>query len=164
PPLPEQRAIAHMLGTLDEKIELNRRMSETLEAMARALFQSWFVKFNPARAEAADLMRQRVLEISDGYRAKNSELGEPGLPFIRAGDLSNGFDTRGADVLLSDSVAKARDKLSRPGDVAFTSKGTIGRFARVTQFTQPFVYSPQVCFWRSLDRQRLEPTILYCWM
>ena len=43
PPLPEQRAIAHVLGTLDDKIELNRRMNETLEAMARALFKSWFV-------------------------------------------------------------------------------------------------------------------------
>ena len=50
-PLPEQRAIAHMLGTLDDKIELNRRMSETLEAMARALFQSWFVDFEPVRAK-----------------------------------------------------------------------------------------------------------------
>src|SRR5262245_48344387 len=43
PPLPEQRAIAHILGTLDDKIELNLRMSETLETMARALFKSWFV-------------------------------------------------------------------------------------------------------------------------
>jgi len=53
PPLPEQRAIAHILGTLDDKIELNRRMSETLEAMARALFKSWFVDFLPVRAKAA---------------------------------------------------------------------------------------------------------------
>ncbi|MBI4882153.1 MAG: restriction endonuclease subunit S [Planctomycetes bacterium] len=52
PPLPEQRAIAHVLGTLDDKIELNRRMSETLEAMARALFKSWFVDFDPVRAKA----------------------------------------------------------------------------------------------------------------
>jgi len=51
PPLPEQRAIAHILGTLDDKIELNRRMSETLEAMARALFKSWFVDFEPVRAK-----------------------------------------------------------------------------------------------------------------
>jgi len=43
----EQRAIAHILGTLDDKIELNRRMNETLEAMARALFKSWFVDFDP---------------------------------------------------------------------------------------------------------------------
>lgn len=47
PPLPEQRAIAHILGTLDDKIELNRRMNETLEAMAHALFKSWFIDFDP---------------------------------------------------------------------------------------------------------------------
>ncbi len=51
PPLPEQRAIAHILGTLDDKIELNRRMSETLEQMARALFKAWFVDFEPVRAK-----------------------------------------------------------------------------------------------------------------
>jgi type I restriction enzyme S subunit len=160
----EQRAIAHILGSLDDKIELDRRMSATLEAMARALFQSWFVNFDPVRAKAAALIEEGLLAIGDGYRAKNSELGEPGLPFIRAGDLVNGFDTRGADVLMQGSVVKAGEKVSRPGDVAFTSKGTVGRFARVTEFTQPFVYSPQVCFWRSLDHGRLSPAILYCWM
>ena len=51
PPLPEQRAIAHVLGTLDDKIELNRRMNQTLEEMARALFKSWFVDFDPVRAK-----------------------------------------------------------------------------------------------------------------
>ena len=51
PPLPEQRAIAHILGSLDDKIELNRRMNETLEEMARALFKSWFVDFDPVRAK-----------------------------------------------------------------------------------------------------------------
>ncbi len=51
PPLPEQRAIAHILGTLDDKIELNRKMSDTLEAMARALFKAWFVDFEPVRAK-----------------------------------------------------------------------------------------------------------------
>ena len=55
PPLPEQRAIVHILGTLDDKIELNRRMNETLEAMARALFKSWFVDFDPVRAEGRPL-------------------------------------------------------------------------------------------------------------
>jgi type I restriction enzyme S subunit len=52
PPLSVQRAIAHVLGTLDDKIDLNRRMNETLEAMARALFKSWFVDFDPVRAKA----------------------------------------------------------------------------------------------------------------
>ncbi len=51
PPLPEQKAIAAVLGALDDKIELNRRMNSVLEAMARALFQSWFVDFDPVRAK-----------------------------------------------------------------------------------------------------------------
>jgi type I restriction enzyme, S subunit len=52
PSIHEQRAIAHILGTLDDKIELNRRMSRTLEEIARALFTSWFVDFDPVRAKA----------------------------------------------------------------------------------------------------------------
>jgi type I restriction enzyme S subunit len=52
PPRAEQRAIGHILGTLDDKIELNRRTNETLEAMARAMFKSWFVDFEPVRANA----------------------------------------------------------------------------------------------------------------
>lgn len=51
PPLAEQLAIGHILGTLDDKIEMNRRMNETLEAMARALFKSWVVDFDPVRAK-----------------------------------------------------------------------------------------------------------------
>ena len=51
PPLPEQRRIAHILGTLDEKIELNRQMNETLEGIAQAIFKSWFVDFAPVRAK-----------------------------------------------------------------------------------------------------------------
>lgn len=52
PPLTTQCAIAHILGTLDEKLELNRRMNETLEAMTQAIFKSWFVDFDPVRAKA----------------------------------------------------------------------------------------------------------------
>ena len=58
PALPEQRAIAHVLGTLDDKIELNRRMNETLEVMARALFKSWFVDFEPVRAKMENRWRR----------------------------------------------------------------------------------------------------------
>ena len=52
PSIEEQRAIAHILGSLDDKIELNRRMNETLEAVASAIFKSWFVDFDPVRAKA----------------------------------------------------------------------------------------------------------------
>lgn len=53
PPIEQQRRIAHILGSLDDKIELNRRLNATLEATARALFRSWFVDFDPVRAKAA---------------------------------------------------------------------------------------------------------------
>ncbi|MBI4515414.1 MAG: restriction endonuclease subunit S [Deltaproteobacteria bacterium] len=78
PPLPEQRAIAHILGTLDDKIELNRRMNETLEGMARALFQSWFVDFDPVRAKLAGRDPGLPKEIADLFpdRFEDSELGE----------------------------------------------------------------------------------------
>jgi type I restriction enzyme S subunit len=52
PDLPAQQSIAHLLGTLDDKIGLNRRMNETLEAIARSLFKSWFMDFDPVRAKS----------------------------------------------------------------------------------------------------------------
>ncbi len=78
PPLPEQRAIAHILGTLDDKIELNRRMNKTLEEMARALFKSWFVDFDPVRAKAegrqtAGIDAATAALFADSY--DDSELG-----------------------------------------------------------------------------------------
>ena len=78
PPISEQRAIAHILGTLDDKIELNRRMNETLEAMARALFKSWFIDFDPVRAKAEGRDTGLPKEIADLFpdRFVDSELGE----------------------------------------------------------------------------------------
>jgi type I restriction enzyme S subunit len=67
PPFAEQRAIGHILGTLDDKIELNRRMNETLEAMARALFQSWFVDFDPVH---------RNIQSAQGHTPPNPHLAE----------------------------------------------------------------------------------------
>ena len=78
PPLSEQCAIAHILGKLDDKIELNRRMNETLEAMARALFKSWFVDFDPVRAKMECRDTGLPQHIADLFpdRLVNSELGE----------------------------------------------------------------------------------------
>ena len=78
PPLPEQRAIAYILGTLDDKIELNRRMNETLEAMARAIFQDWFVDFGPVRAKMEGREPYLPPELWDLFpdRLVDSELGE----------------------------------------------------------------------------------------
>jgi type I restriction enzyme S subunit len=74
----EQRAIAHILGTLDDKIELNRRMGETLEATAQALFKSWFVDFDPVRAKAEGRDPGFPKPVADLFPARlvDSELGE----------------------------------------------------------------------------------------
>lgn len=78
PPLENQEAIGIILGTLDDKIDLNRRMSETLESIARALFQSWFVNFDPVRAKAEGRdtgLPKHVADLfPDGF--EESELGE----------------------------------------------------------------------------------------
>ena len=118
PPLPEQRAIAHILGTLDDKIELNRRMNETLEAMARALFKSWFVDFDPVRlrqgsggqvrakaeGRAAGLPKPLADLFPDSF--EDSELGEIPkgwrvLPLAECVDVARGLSYKGSG--LSDS-------------------------------------------------------------
>ncbi|MBW6503864.1 restriction endonuclease subunit S [bacterium] len=78
PSLLEQHAIAHILGTLDDKIELNRRMNETLETIARALFKSWFVDFDPVRAKAEGRDTGLSKHIADLFpdSFEGSELGE----------------------------------------------------------------------------------------
>jgi type I restriction enzyme S subunit len=90
PPLPEQRAIASILGSLDDKIELNRRMNKTLEEMAAALFKSWFVDFDPVRAksegrkpfgmdaETAALFPDRFVETEEGEIPEGWEWGRIG--------------------------------------------------------------------------------------
>ena len=86
----EQRAIAHILGTLDDKIELNRRMNETLEAMARALFKSWFVDFDPVRAKMEG--RWRPGESLPGLPAHLYELFPERLVDSELGEIPEGWE------------------------------------------------------------------------
>ena len=78
PPKAEQHAIANILGTLDDKIELNHRMNETLEAMVQALFKSWFVDFDPVRARMEGRDTGLTKHLADVFpdRLVNSEFGE----------------------------------------------------------------------------------------
>ena len=78
PEYDEQRAISHILGSLDDKIELNRQMNRTLEAMAQAIFKSWFVDFDPVRAKAEGRDSGLPKDIADLFpdSFEDSELGE----------------------------------------------------------------------------------------
>ena len=88
--LPEQRAIAHILGTLDDKIELNRKMNQTLEEMARALFKSWFVDFDPVRAKLD--VRWRPGESLPGLPADLYKLFPDRLAPSQLGEIPEGWD------------------------------------------------------------------------
>ena len=116
------------------------------------------------RHEVSKLLADGKLVIGDGYRAKNSELSQTGLPFARAGNINNGFQFTEADHFPSDALSRVGNKVSQPGDVVFTSKGTVGRFAFVREDTLRFVYSPQLCFWRSHDQTLIQSRFLYYWM
>ncbi|MEX5217456.1 MAG: restriction endonuclease subunit S [Nitrospira sp.] len=95
--LGEQCTIAHILGTLDDKIELNRRINETLEAMARALFKSWFVDFDPVRARAEGRDHGLPKHIADLF-PDSFEDSEPGeipkgwkvVPILSQADILSG--------------------------------------------------------------------------
>jgi len=118
PALPEQRAIAHILGTLDDKIELNRQMNETLEAMARALFKSWFVDFDPVRAKAEGRdtgLPRRLADLFPGS-FEDSELGP----------VPCGWHLRKWGDLISLEYGKALTGYDRE-DGAYAVYGTNGR-------------------------------------
>ena len=195
-PSEEDLSLVELLEALDDRIALLRETNTTLEAIAQALFKSWFVDFDPVRAKqqglvpvgmdeatavsfpatvedwpaqasrpaVSDLIASGAVLIGDGYRAKNDELGQPGMPFVRAGDLDAGQITPTRDYLAQSAVKAATTKMAKPGDTAFTSKGTIGRFAFVDDASGEAIYSPQVCFWRSLRTDIIEPAYLHYWM
>jgi type I restriction enzyme S subunit len=126
PPLQEQRAIAHILGTLDDKIELNRRMSETLEAMARALFKAWFVDFEPVRAKMEG--RWRRGQSLPGLPAHLYDLFPDRLVDSELGEIPEGWKIGTLGDLVELAYGKAlREKDRMPGPVpVYGSNGQVG--------------------------------------
>ncbi|MCP9800252.1 restriction endonuclease subunit S [Synechococcus sp. RedBA-s] len=122
PPLTEQKAIAVVLGALDDKIELNRRMNATLEAMARALFHSWFVDFDPVRAKldarqpvgldktTADLFPSSFQDSPVGHIPKGWEV----RPLSEAFDIKDG------------ATFRKEDRVETGNIIAFGANGPVG--------------------------------------
>lgn len=128
PPKPTQDEIAHILGTLDDKIELNRRMNETLEAIARAIFKSWFVDFDPVRAKASGETPESIcrrLRLTPDLlalfpdRLVNSELGE----------IPDGWELKRVDDFMELAYGKALKASDRiDGSVPVYGSGGITGF------------------------------------
>ena len=120
PDLSEQRAIAHILGTLDDKIELNRRMNETLETMARALFKSWFVDFEPVRDKMAGQnpdfgpICDKIAQKDPGLPKSLADLFPDRLVDSELGEIPEGWEV----VPLPELIAVNPSRSLRKGEVA----------------------------------------------
>ena len=109
-----------------------------------------------------EMIRRGVLALNDGYRVRNVELGPVGIPFVRGGDIGDGgINTAVEDHIRPEFTDRVQSKLTRPFDVAFITKGTVGRVGMVRPGQPPSVFAPQVCYWRSLDTDQLEPRFLF---
>ena len=126
PPLSEQRAIAHILGTLDDKIELNRQMNETLEEMARALFKSWFVDFDPVRAKMEG--RWRPGESLPGLPAHLYDFSPDRLVDSELGEIPEGWEVNSLGELMELAYGKAlkQDRRADGTVSVYGSNGKIG--------------------------------------
>ena len=165
PPLSEQRAIAHILGTLDDKIELNRRMSETLEAMARALFKSWFVDFDPVRAKAEGWKFEEMgkhVESSRGFSYDGASIAEGGVPFHNLNSIfeGGGYKFEGIKSLSGEFDDR---RAVEPGDVivANTEQGH-NRLLLGSAALIPQRYGPRTPFSHHLYRVRVRPASPLC--
>lgn len=105
-----------------------------------------------------------VLDFGDGYRTKRSEHGTPGYRILRVADVGDGTLTLDGPDFVSVAYAdKINSKLSEPGDVLLTTKGTVGRVAIVPDGLDPIVYSPQLCYFRVREPNRLNARYLSYW-
>lgn len=116
------------------------------------------------KTTTTDLIASKALEIGDGYRAKNDELGDHGLPFARAQNINGGFNFKGADRYPQSELRRVGLKISQPGDCVITTKGSVGRVAFVAEQTPRFVYSPQLSYWRSFAPNVVYPRFLRYWL
>src|SRR5690606_32493760 len=124
PEYEEQEAIAHILGTLDDKIELNRKQNETLEAMARALFKAWFVDFEPVRAKMEG--RWQRGQSLPGLPAHLYDLFPDRLVESELGEIPEGWEVAKVDAVLERLPAKVRytkEQVSRYGKVPVFEQG-----------------------------------------
>jgi type I restriction enzyme S subunit len=116
-------------------------------------------------ATFGELVSTATLEIGDGYRAKNQELGGDGLIFLRAAYLQDdGFTMVQPDRFLTNAITKFGPKIAQVGDVAITTKGnSTGRVGRIREPQAGSVYSPHLSYWRSKRRDELDQSFLFYW-
>jgi type I restriction enzyme S subunit len=143
PPLADQKAIAAVLGALDDKIELNRRMNATLEAMARALFQSWFVDFDPVRAKLDGRK-------PEGMDAATAALFPDAFQESEAGHIPKGWEVKTAEEISTVGIGKTPPRMEHqwfsenPADVPWMSIRDLGSAGVFISHTSEFLTTEAV--------------------
>jgi len=124
PPLSKQRSIAEILGALDDKIELNRRMNERLEAMARAIFKSWFVDFEPVRAKMEG--RWRRGQSLPGLPAELYDLFSSSFEDSEIGEIPQGWQAATLETFASLNPESWSNK-TRPAAIQYVDLSNVKR-------------------------------------
>lgn len=117
-----------------------------------------------SRVTIGELCAAGVLQIGDGYRTKRSEHAQHGYRIIRVADVMDGAVSFTGPDFVSEKYAKGiGTKAGKRGDILLTTKGTVGRVAVLPDTNEQVVYSPQLCFFRVLDAEVLDPAFLRYW-
>jgi type I restriction enzyme S subunit len=165
PPLEEQKAIAEVLNSLDDKIDLLHRQNKTLEEMAQTLFRQWFIE--EAREEWEVVKLDNILTITSSKRVFYSEYVSNGVPFYRSKEiieLHNTGQTKGELYISEDRYNEIVDKFGPvvSGDVLLTSVGTLGIPYRVNQDDRFYFKDGNLTWFK--DFTKLPSLIILYWL
>lgn len=165
PPIDEQRAIAEVLSSLDDKIDLLHRQNKSLESLAQTLFRQWFI--DAAQDDWQSFTVRDICEVISKGTTPTSvghQFSDEGINFVKVETLSEDGSLLEEKLSFIDETAHdalKRSKL-REGDVLITIAGTIGRVAVLPEWIAPANTNQAVAFLRLPNESRVSPWFLYC--
>ncbi len=165
PPLPEQKAIASVLSSLDNKIDLLHRQNKTLEAMAETLFRQWFIE--EAKEDWEKVTLGDIVNITSSKRIFYSEYVDEGIPFYRSKEiieLNKSGQTRSELFISNERFDGIVAKFGAPveGDILLTSVGTLGVTYQV-KASDRFYFKDGNLTWFK-DFKHISSNIIFCWL
>ena len=151
PPLPEQRAIASVLSSIDDKIDLLQRENKTLEAMAETLFRRWFIE--EAEDDWEEVPLSDVFDFKEGPGIRNWQFKDKGIPFINIRLISDGeIDVSKANFIdEKEANEKYKQYFLQEKDMVVSTSGTLGKIAIVKSYHLPLLLNTSVIRFRPKD-------------
>lgn len=168
PDAPEQRAVAAILGALDDKIAVNDRIADASLTLGDAYFVEMLQTSTADHRTLAELDADGLIEIGAG-RPRTVHEQYPSIPILRVADVLDGkidgkIDSPAPAPVPAGFKEAVGSKVSRPGDVVLTVKGTVGRVALMPRNGPDFAYSPQLCYFRGAADSPVANSLVYFWL